>query len=135
MDSACYLTYTIIYRSVTVLLVLLCFQSVHFTNVFIMFSMKALRLGDTCTKQEDCSLVNHSQCDIAKGVCTCTEENPVDGGTLCGQGTYSGQGNLFLFMGSVREPAAISAPIGNDCKYLNEIAGKSYDFQLIPRVL
>lgn len=46
----------------------------------------ALRVGDTCTKQEDCSLVSHSQCDIAKGVCVCTPEYPVDGGPLCGQG-------------------------------------------------
>lgn len=46
----------------------------------------ALRVGDSCSKEEDCSLVPYSQCDVAKGVCLCTEDYPIDGGTLCGQG-------------------------------------------------
>ncbi|XP_046451607.1 uncharacterized protein LOC124199727 [Daphnia pulex] len=62
-------------------------------------SPKALRLGDKCSNLEDCSLVTHSQCDTGKGgVCACTPEHPVEGGTLCGQGrqlnescTFSGQ--------------------------------------------
>ncbi|XP_057375249.1 uncharacterized protein LOC130696185 [Daphnia carinata] len=50
-------------------------------------SPKALRLGDKCSQTEDCSLVTHSHCDTEKGgVCACTPQHPVEGGTLCTQG-------------------------------------------------
>jgi hypothetical protein len=64
-----------------------------FVFYFILFlggdGHAALRLGDKCSNLEDCSLVTHSQCDTGKGgVCACTPEYPVEGGTLCGQGKY-----------------------------------------------
>ena len=61
-------------------------------NLCVLFL--ALRLGDPCTTLDDCIVVSNSQCDTGRGgVCLCTEEYPIDGGNICGQGIYR---HIFL---------------------------------------
>ena len=48
-----------------------------------------LKVGEPCTKTDDCVLVARSTCDSVKKVCACTKDYPVDGGNQCGQGKLS----------------------------------------------
>jgi len=48
-------------------------------------SKKAMQVGDSCEKNEDCSLVLQSFCNAEKRVCVCPPTYPVNATTVCGQ--------------------------------------------------
>jgi len=48
-------------------------------------SEKAMRVGDPCEKNEDCSLVPQSFCNAEKRVCVCPPAYPVNATTVCRQ--------------------------------------------------
>lgn len=48
-------------------------------------STKAMRVGDSCEKNEDCSLVLHSFCNAEKRICMCPPTHPLNATTICRQ--------------------------------------------------
>lgn len=46
----------------------------------------AMRVGDSCEKNEDCSLVLHSFCNAEKRICMCPPTHPLNATTICRQG-------------------------------------------------